>query len=334
MKIIVRAPNWIGDAVMSLPAISCLHQNYPSAEIWVAAKGWVKDLYLGYDFINHIFCIPDKPKISSLKQAAEKIKKQNFDIGLLLTNSFVSAMLFYMARIPERWGYNRDGRFFLLTSKIRVPKFEEKRHHVQYYLHLISGLGLAVYKPKLSLPLMEDEIREADDRLRSSEIGFDNPIVMLNPGAFFGTAKQWPTSRFITLAQMLQEQSNADIVIVGSPEERVLADTIASRLTRSPLVLTGETSLRQLASLIHHASLFVSNDSGPMHIANAVKTPVIAIFGPTDHRVTGPFQPPSLIIRKEAPCWPCLYRKCPFDHRCMLSIQPKEVFQACQRFLS
>jgi len=333
MKIIVRAPNWIGDAIMSLPVISDLHQNFPKAEIWIAATGWVKDLYLGYDYIKDIVSVPAKQGARDLKLTAERIKEQNFDIGLLLTNSYVSARLFHMARIPERWGYNRDGRYFLLTKKIPAHKIDGKRHHVHYYLDLISRLGLKVNKPKLRLPLKKSELHNAKILLRSAGIALDNPIVMLNPGAFYGEAKQWPPSRFAVLAQMLHEKTNADIAIVGSPDERSLAEEISSQLHRKPALLTGKTSLRQLASIIQLASLFVSNDSGPMHLANALKTPVVAIFGPTDPRITGPFQAPSAIVRKEAPCWPCLYRKCPYDHRCMLSIQPNDVFEACRKFL-
>lgn len=333
MKILIRAPNWIGDAIMAVPAIQNLSHNYPDADISVLAKEWVKDLLSSYDFIHQIIPLPDRSNLAEIHKAVKTIKQQEFDAGLLLTNSFGSALLFSFAHIPERWGYNRDGRGALLTKKTPVPAKNKKLHQVNYYLQLLASLGLKVEPAELFIPLKEIWTQEAEKQLHSAGINFAKPLVFLNPGAYYGAAKQWPARRFAELAQLLQKQNNADIAIIGSRQERPLADEIASNLPRPPLILTGTTTLQQLAAFIHHASLFVTNDSGPMHIANALHVPVVAVFGPTDYRITAPFQQPSVVVRKPSPCWPCSYRVCPYDHRCMLSIQPEEVYQACQGYL-
>jgi heptosyltransferase-2 len=156
---------------------------------------------------------------------------------------------------------------------------------------------------------------------------------LLNPGGYFGSAKRWPAARFSALASLFQEQMQAQIVIVGSKNEASLAEAIAEPLASSPVNLAGRTSLRQLAAVIHTADLCITNDSGPMHLSNALGTPVLAIFGPTDPKATAPFQEPSAYLHKPPTCWPCAYRDCPFDHRCMESISPEEVFAVSQRWL-
>jgi len=269
-----------------------------------------------------------------MKESAKKIREYNFDAGLLLTNSFSSALLFFLAKIPQRWGYSRDNRGFLLTKGVPFKNQDESAsHQVNYYLNLISGLGFQISSPELILPLSPEE--KDWPRKELSAAGYDpkKPLVILNPGAYYGPSKRWPASRFAKLASLLQKKNKAQIVIVGSAEEVELAESIASSMIKKPLNMAGKTNLRQLAELISLANLFITNDSGPMHITNALRVPLIAIFGPTDPRVTGPFHQPSTVIKKDAPCWPCSYRKCPFDHRCMMEIEPEEIFMASQNFL-
>jgi len=333
MKIIVRVPNWIGDSILAVPATYSLSKNFPQAQIWMAAKEWVKDLFISHDFIKGVIPIPDLNDLKTLRDSVQEIKKFHFDIGILLTNSFSSALLFYLAKIPERWGYTRDGRGVLLTKGVGLKKQEDCSHQVNYYLGLISGLGLKTSPPKISLPITQEEKREAKEVLLSLNVDLKRPLIILHPGASYGPAKRWHTEKYAELAILLQDRKKADVLITGSPDEAELAESIASFMTKKPLNLAGKTSLRLLAGLISHADLFITNDSGPMHMANAMKIPAIAIFGPTDPSLTGPFQQPAAIIKKDVPCWPCSYRECPFDHRCMINIDPEEVFQACQKFL-
>lgn len=332
MKIVVRAPNWIGDSVLALSAIESLSKNFPKAHIWVASEGWVKDLFISHDFIEGIIPLSKTNSFKGLKDRAKKIQAQGFDTGVLLTNSFASALLFYLAKIPERWGYSRDGRGLLLTKRVPPKKLANSYHQADYYTELISRLGFKSYPTKLFLPLTQEEKNKASKLLRSLEVDSKLPIVILHPGASYGPSKRWPAERFAELGNLLRDRNKATVLITGSADEKELAESISSIMKNKTINLSGRTSLRMLAGLISQANLFVTNDSGPMHMANALMTPVIAVFGPTDPSATGPYQEPAAVIKKDVPCWPCSYRNCPFDHRCMMKISVEEVYQTCQKF--
>lgn len=334
MKIVVRAPNWIGDSILALPAIAALHENFPDAKIWICGLGWIKDIFLPLDYVEGVIPLKSPSLLRGLIQNARRLKKLQFDVGLLLTNSFSSALLFFLAKIPQRWGYDRDFRAVLLTKKVKPKIHTLAEHQAKYYTSLLSGLGLHVSPQALVLPLDPAVKQQARNLLVSLGITFHRPLVVVNPGAFYGTAKRWPVPRFAELATVLQENKKADILIVGSADELALAQTIASLMKHSPFILTGKTTVSQLAGVLLHAALFVANDSGPMHMANSLNVPVVAIFGPTDPQLTGPYQQPSMVVKKETACWPCRYRECPTDHRCMESISAADVFRACERFLS
>lgn len=334
MKIIVRAPNWIGDAVLALPALESLSRSKPEAEIWIAGRDWVKDLFLPLAFIHDFISQPDSGRPKILWEAAKILRQHHFDAGLLLTNSFASALVFFLAGIPQRWGYARDGRGILLTKGIRHKKGTGPRHQMLYYLDLISSLGFDVNSPELRYRLDEDECRQAKIRLAALDLDFEKPIVVLNPGAYFGPAKRWPPVRFAELAGLIQERAGAQILIIGSSEERELAENISAMMKTKPIVLSGETTLLQLAGILKQASLFITNDTGPMHLAHAMKVPVVAIFGPTDPDSTGPILQPSAVIFKKVSCWPCKHRKCPTDHKCMFEISAEDVYCAGERFLN
>jgi heptosyltransferase-2 len=330
MKIVVRAPNWVGDSVLALPAVESIHGAFPDAQLWITAKDWVKDLFALSGVTEGIVPLPASADFKSLKTSALSLKEHNFDIGLLLTNSFGSALLFYLAGIPKRWGYAADGRSLLLTSRIRVDNEDNPRHHVLYYLDLLSGLGLETRPPELKLTVPPSETAAARERLTSLGLNVNRPLVVLSPGASYGPAKRWPAGRFAELARAFQSQKGAEILIIGSAGEAEIAAAIASTMDRKPAVLTGQTTLAQLLGLISQAALVISNDTGPMHLANALRVPVVGIFGPTDPAVTGPFEQPSRTVKKDVPCWPCFYRKCPYDHRCMTMIETVDVLDAAK----
>jgi len=321
--------------VLAVPAIESLRHRLPDAEIWIAGRAWVNDLFLSYPFIKGIIRLPDRLGPKSLRAASRELRAFGFDAGLLFTNSFASALLCAMAGIPERWGYSTDGRGFLLTRRIRprAPS-ADTAHQVEYYLALISGLGFDPLPPALALILKPEEVRWAEDCLLGWGAVPSKPLVAIHPGGHYGTAKRWPPDRFRALASQLQERKQAQIVIIGSPDEMPTAEAMAGSMKTAPMILTGRTTLRQLAAVLSRADLFIGNDSGPMHIANALRTPVVALFGPTDPCVTAPFQEPSTYIRKPVACWPCAYRDCPFDHRCMTSISIEDAYASCQAWLS
>jgi len=331
MKMIVRVPNWIGDAVLALPALESLRHNFPRASLSIAAKNWVKDLFVHNTLDAEVIPLPDNNDPKSLWTAAQALKARKFDAGFLLTNSFSSAFLFYLARVPKRWGYGTDGRAVLLTKSVALNPDDPPRHQVQYYLGLLRGLGFETIEPRLKIPVPPGSAEAARTRLMALGLDQeDTPLVILSPGASYGPAKRWPAPLYGRLAALLEEKKKARILIIGSGEEAEIAETISSSMARKPAVLTGATTLSEVLGLISQASLFISNDTGTMHIANGLGVPVVAIFGPTNPAVTGPFQKPSVYLRKEVPCGPCFYRECPYDHRCMTGISPEDVLDACE----
>ncbi len=330
MKVLIRVPNWIGDAVLALPAIESIAAHFSGEEVWLSAADWVKDVFPSDLAIAGVLPMSAVHDLSGLQTAARKLKGCHFEAGILFTNSFGSALLFFLAKIPERWGYASDGRKPLLTKAVRRRILDAPRHQVHDYLDLVSGLGMATRPPELRLSVPPEQRDRA--RRRLSDLGVDllRPLVILSPGASYGPAKRWPASRFARLAALLQEKNEAAVLIIGSAEEAEIASAIVSSLEIKPFVLTGQTTLPQLLGLISLSSLFISNDSGPMHLANALRVPVLAIFGPTNPEVTGPFERPAEVIKKDVPCWPCSYRTCPYDHRCMTRIEPEEVLRAAE----
>lgn len=333
VKIVIRAPNWVGDTVLSIPTIRCVKDNFPQDGLWIAAQEWSKDLFSDLDAVEGLISLPSMNDLKKLRSVAADLKRRSFDIALLLTNSFASALLFSLAGIPQRWGYSTDGRRLLLTQGISVKNQDPPPHQAQYYMGLLRRLELKTCHPRLSLPVSKEARVEAADLLASSGLDQEKPLVILSPGAFYGPAKRWPAEAFGQLAALIRKEHDVGIAVIGSAEDTALAEAVGSEMQEQPADLTGKTSLRLLAALLSQAALVVSNDSGPMHMANALGVPVVALFGPTDPRITGPFQPPSKVIQKEAACWPCSYQACPFDHRCMKQITPEEVYTACREYL-
>ena len=333
MKLVVRMPNWIGDAVMALPVLGSLAASGPDIEVWAAGEPWVGDLLSPELGVRGFLPLPQPRGIKRLKAAARELETRRFDAGLLLTNSFGTALLFRLAGIPERWGYSRDRRGPLLTRRVRVKDAFETRHQRDYYLDLLAPLGFRASYSGSGLKVTPEETVAAEKALDRAGRNRSRPLVILNPGAAYGPAKRWPADRFASLARLFQSQAGADILIVGSAGERDIADAVAAGLERPALNLAGRTSLRELIAVIGLGRLLVTNDSGPMHIADALATPILAVFGPTDPAATGPGRSRVAVLKKDVPCWPCLYRKCPYDHRCMAGIGPEEAFEAGRRLL-
>jgi lipopolysaccharide heptosyltransferase II len=328
MKIIVRAPNWVGDCVLAVPALRSLRRGFPQAGIWVAARAETGELFAVDGLADGTIVLPEDKGWRGLRPAAAKIREGSFDAGLLLANSFGSALLFYLSGIPERWGYAADGRSLLLTKPVPRPRGPARRHHVHYYLDLVAGLGLEPLPPEMRVGLPAADREAARVRLERLGVALSRPIVTICPGASYGPAKRWPAERFAEAAALIQERRGAEILIVGSAAEAGIAEAVRKGMQRQPHILTGATSLRELMGVISWSTLLISNDTGPLHLANALGVPVVAVFGPTDPAVTGPFAPPALVVKKDVPCWPCYYRGCPLDHRCMTLIAPGEVAAA------
>jgi lipopolysaccharide heptosyltransferase II len=322
-RIVVRAPNWIGDVVLSLPALRDLRRNFPSARIEVLARPWVAPLYGAVAEVDAV-------RESATTGGDVAASRRAFDAAVLLPNSFASALCAWRARIPQRWGYATDARGPLLTRAPRVPPQVRGRSQVYYYRAMLAGVGLTVSAtPDASLICPP----EWADR-GASLLGAGGPWIGLNPGAFFGTAKRWLPERYAAAGDTLARRTGARVAILGGAAERALGETIAASTCEPTCVLCGETTLPDLAGVLSRLALLVTNDSGPMHVAAALGVPVVAVFGPTDSRETGPVGAAYRIVREPVHCSPCKLRECPIDHRCMTRIGADRVVAEAQAMLA
>jgi lipopolysaccharide heptosyltransferase II len=339
MKILVRATNWVGDAVMSLPALEAIRARQPQSEISILARSWVADLYRGQGFADRLLVLDDAGEKRSLIGG---LRRERFDVAVLLPNSFASAWLVWRARIPERIGYARDGRSWLLTQAIPPPRpGETPPHESYYYLELLRRAGW------LERPARIEEIR-----LRVEPTALARAEGMLNhagtrsgarralrlalaPGAAYGSAKCWPPERYAQLADRLIAEFDADVILFGAASEREVAARIVAEMKHRATNLAGETRIGDLPALFASCDLFIGNDSGAMHVAAVVGLPVVAIFGSTDPGGTRPVTPHCTIVQQRVSCSPCFLRECPVDHRCMTGIEVEAVYEAARiRILS
>jgi heptosyltransferase-2 len=244
------------------------------------------------------------------------LRALRFDCAILLQNAFEAAWIAWLARIPTRIGYKRDGRQLLLTHAIDLPKRGEiPRHERFYYLELVRRAGLIDRLPA-----------SPEIRLHRMAAGNGKRVIGISPGAAYGTAKRWLPERFAEAAARLADERGASIALFGSTSERELCDQVAARINRSQVVnYAGETTLSQFIELASACELFLTNDSGAMHIASALGVPTVAIFGATDDTTTGPTGCNARVVRENVACSPCLLRQCPIDHRCMTGVSAERV---------
>jgi heptosyltransferase-2 len=327
-KILVRATNWVGDAVMSLPALRALHERFPAAEISILAKPWVADLY-GREHFCHCV-IPYTPKNLAEKwRAGRALHSEKFDCAILLQNAFEAAAVAFAAGIPERIGYARDGRSLLLTKAIPVPKPGEIPPHERfYYLELLRRAGILEKLPVSEMIRLEGAPAARIAGLeRFRALGLGEMIVGVSPGAAYGTAKQWLPDRFAAAASRVAQDLGANIAIFGSASERELCAAVAQACTAPAKNFAGETSLAEFIEMAAACRVYLTNDSGAMHIASALGVPTVTVFGSTDDVGTGPTGPLARIVREPVECSPCLRRECPIDHRCMTRVEADRVAQ-------
>jgi len=315
-RVVVRAPNWLGDAVMSLPAVRAVRRIFSHAELAVLARPSVAGFYDTESAVSRVIPYPART-LAEKRAFAARLRKERFDCAILLQNAFDAALLSWMAGIPERIGYNRDGRGILLTRSIPVPEPGEiPRHERFYYLELLRRAGLMEQFSDLG-PIRLDgiEAARAAGQRRLAEWGIRGAVIGISPGAAYGNAKRWPPERFAEAARRLEGTA----LVFGSVAERGLCAQVASLLPGSRN-LAGETTLPEFISLAAACRFFLTNDSGAMHVASALGVPTLAIFGATDDTTTGPTGPFARVLRQHAECSPCLLRECPIDHRCMTRV--------------
>ena len=349
-RLCVRATNWLGDAVMSLPAIRAIRHIFPHAHIAVVARPWVADLYARESSIDRVIPYAAQKGWRAKREFAHRLGHERFDAAILLQNAFDAALLTWLAGIPERIGYNRDGRGWLLTRAIAVPEPGDiPRHQRFYYLELLRRAGMLERFPETDA-IRLDGIGQARaaGAAHLASLGIAGPVIGISPGAAYGNAKRWLPERFAEAAQAASPCGAGSslvcpaVLLFGSTSEQPLCETVAAQLRRARGDLRGDvrmdvrnlagaTSLREFIDLAAACRLFLTNDSGAMHVASALGVPTVAVFGATDDTTTGPTGPLARVIREHAECSPCLLRECPIDHRCMTAVTSERVAAAARQ---
>lgn len=332
-RIVVRMPNWLGDAVMALPVLDDLRKGFPEAEIHVLAVGAVAELVKAHPGLSRIIPFSrERGRLAHLinRPLVRQLASWNYDLGLLLTNSFSSALWFWSAGVKRRAGFSENGRNFLLNYPVKKAPGYENSHLVKTYQALLSNLHIPIQERSPKLHLLPEEVIRVNALFPHAGT---RPLLGINPGAAYGSAKCWPKERFRQLVERFAMNDEITVAVFGDKVGKDLADHICQNTPANVINFAGKTSLRELMALINRCSLLLTNDSGPMHLAQALETPLLALFGPTNARATGPYNF-GQIIHKKVDCSPCYRRTCPIDHRCMLSISVEEVYEEVSLLLA
>ena len=341
MRLLIRATNWVGDAIMSLPALRAVRAKFPDAHIAVLARPYVADIYRDQQICDELIAYDAKAQHRGWRGRellARQLRAKQFDVALLLQNAFDAAWLAWRSNIPERIGYARDGRSVLLTKAPSVPKHGQIPPHEKfYYLELLRRAGWIDNLPDdahICLQVPEAPTKRAALLLADAGARPQAVRVAVAAGASYGSAKCWPPERFAKVLNEIPGRDAIDVILFGTDAEAQVSETIKTGLRRPPIDLTGKTRIADLPALLSQCHLFLGNDSGAMHVAAAVGLPVVAVFGPTDPDGTAPVTPRASIVQQKPYCSPCFLRHCPTDHRCMKAVTVELVERAVQAGLA
>jgi len=341
-KILVICPNWVGDVVMATPTFRALRRSFPEAEITGLFRPYVAGILEGAPWFDRNWAF-DRRKVS-LRDAVRltrRIRAGDFDLALVLPNSFSTALLARLGSVPERVGYVRDRRGFLLTRPVPRPgegpgevgRFRPV-YMVDYYLDLAKAAGAEVHGRELELHIPEETGARADRLLHRLGIGEGETLIGLNPGASFGSSKCWMPERFAEAGDRLAERFKARCIVLAGPgEEAVQAEIVDAMGSRPIAPAPSDLPLDVLKGVVRQLNLLVTNDTGPRHFANAFHVPAVVLMGPTDPRYTHNPEEKARVLRVDVPCGPCHLKTCPEDHRCMKAITPEMVVEAAESLL-
>jgi heptosyltransferase-2 len=333
-RLLVLSPNWLGDAIMALPAIGDLRRHFSHARLIVAARKGIAGLFAMAPVVDEVIALEWSGRVwarQSRRADIAALTAVRADASVLLPNSFASAWLVRRADVRERWGYSSDLRRSMLTRAVERPAI--RVHQAEYYRRLVKGLGVenGPMDPELAVP--PGSVAYAGQTLHAAGIDLTRRFVVMAPGAAYGGAKRWPAEHFAEVATRLAREQQLQCVLVGSGADAVTTRWVRMLVpedVRAHVVdLAGSTTLDALAGVMSLASGCLSNDSGAMHLAGAVGVPLIALFGPTRERETAPLSRPGRrveVVINHVWCRPCMLRECPLDHRCMKGLSPERVF--------
>jgi len=335
-RLVIRPPNWLGDAVLALPAMAALRRHFHNASMTVAATGAVANLFREQTGVNAdaVLTLP-----RAKREAVRVLRDGRFELGILFPNSFGSAWQLRQAGVPQRWGYSRAMRGWMLTRKSTPEAPAAHQHQADYYRNLVRGLGIPCDDDAPRITAAPAATQHAATRLGVDALDAVR-LITLAPGAAYGQAKQWPPARVAALAAKLIKERDVLCVLVGASHDHEAGRAVEGWLrTHAPDTLgrlknlIGHTDLATLVAITAGSRVCVTNDSGVMHVAAATGRPVIAMFGPTDERATRPLGRGD-VLTADVFCRPCHLRDCPIDHRCMKRITVDMVFAAVSRHLA
>ncbi len=338
-RVVVRGTSWVGDAVMTIPALRTLRHLFPKATITLATRRWAEGIFSNVDFVDELL-IYERNGIRSVVNQIKEWRRRRFDLAILFQNAFEAALIASLARVPLRIGYASQGRNFLLTHSLTIPDWRDSKHEVFYYLNIITETAKLLGKTidnevssDCTLSVSSEQKEEAKRLLENTGLHGDKPLVAFCPGSINSRAKRWPGERFAKLGDLLAQNIGAQIVLVGSKGELDISQEVAQQMKAEPVILTGATTLTQLVAILNVVDLLITNDTGPAHIAAALGRRTLVVFGPTNPLTTRPFNELAEIVRKPPDCAPCMLRDCPIDHRCMTAITPQEVYERARALI-
>ncbi len=336
-RILVRGTNWVGDAVMTLPALATLARLCPQARIEVLARPWVAPIYRASPVRPGVRILEVPGRHSGARgrlRAAAELRREGFHWAVLFQNALEAAFIARWAGIPVRVGYSRDARWWLLTHAVPCGADKRRVHETAYYLHILHGAGLPLLPPPDQGVEPELELETRDQEWAHqflARLGLEGPLLGLAPGAAFGPAKCWPASRFAAAARELAGRGGPfqAVLLFGSRGEAPACAQVAAELEGLQVVdLAGRTSLGRALALLQRLGAFVTNDSGLMHAAAALGTPTVAVFGSTNPATTAPLGERVKVVRHPPDCAPCKKPVCPRNLECFTAVSPGEVAQA------
>ncbi|HTG13982.1 MAG TPA: lipopolysaccharide heptosyltransferase II [Blastocatellia bacterium] len=343
-KLLIRAPNWVGDAVMALPALRELRRIYGKSRITLAARPWVAGLFENEGLADNLVPVRDASgffnRARHFISDAHRLRRERFDYAVLLPNSFGSALAARAGGAKKIAGYASDGRRLLLDHVISFDPDYKKLHQVRYYLNIAAQIESKLTgESRVDFERCEPRLHvseEQKDRARFMLERFGastgaNAILAINPGATNSTAKRWPAERFAEIADRLSQRDGFETVIVGAESDTEVAERVAGLMRTSAVVLAGKTSIAELKAVLSCARLVISNDTGAAHVSAALGVSTVVVFGPTEHVSTRPLSQHAVVIRHDVECSPCMLRECPIDHRCMTRLEVEDVYRAARR---
>ncbi len=337
-NIVVRVPNWIGDAVMCLPALMDLRNHFPHARVTILVRPIIGEMLSGHPGVDEVIIYAHQSEhkgLIGLLNLVRLVRRKQFDLAVLFQNAFEAAVIAWAAGIPSRIGYASDGRSCLLSESVPRPD-RRALHHTRYYQRLVMAMTQSAGEDRAPQLFLSPEMKSACARKFPEVcVPSDSMVIGINPGSVFGSAKRWMPERFAEVGDMLVERITGErsgapsvrCVLIGGKGEEVLGQTIARRMRFKPIVLSGKTTIQELMGILSRCSVLVTNDTGPMHVAQALGVPVAAVFGSTDPSNTAPHGQSQGVVKSAVRCAPCLLRACPIDHRCMTQVSVEQVVE-------